>query len=76
MFAGKPRPADNNPYRDQRVANEEKPMCPVCITTAMLIAGSATSTGGLAAIAIRKFGVKNAVDNNAAPIPSKEEHHG
>jgi hypothetical protein len=51
-------------------------MCPVCITTAMLIAGSATSTGGLAAIAIRKFGVKNAVDNNAAPIPSKEEHHG
>ena len=31
-------------------------MCPVCITTAVLIAGSVTSTGGLAAIAIRKFG--------------------
>jgi hypothetical protein len=42
----------------------------------MLIAGSATSTGGLAAIAIRKFGVKNAVDNNPALTPSKEDHHG
>ena len=39
-------------------------MCPVCITTAALIAGSVTSTGGLAAIAIRKFGGKNAVDNS------------
>ncbi len=37
----------------------------------MLIAGSVTSTGGLAAIAIRKFGVKSAVDNNPArPDPS------
>jgi hypothetical protein len=41
-------------------------MCPICITTAALIAGSATSTGGLAAIAIRKFGVKNALDKNPA----------
>jgi hypothetical protein len=41
-------------------------MCPVCITTAMLIAGSATSTGGLAAIAIKKFGVKHAVDKDPA----------
>jgi hypothetical protein len=48
-------------------------MCPVCITTAMLIAGSVTSTGGLTAIAIRKFGVKNAV-SHAAPIPSKDDH--
>ena len=39
-------------------------MCPVCITTAALIAGSVTSTGGLAAIAIKKFGGKNALDNN------------
>jgi hypothetical protein len=39
-------------------------MCPVCLTTAALIAGSVTSTGGLAAIAIKKFGGKNAVDNN------------
>ena len=46
-------------------------MCPICITTAALIAGSVTSTGGLAAIAIRKFGGKNAVDNNPAqPDPN------
>jgi hypothetical protein len=46
-------------------------MCPVCLTTAALIAGSVTSTGGLAAVAIRKFGVKNAIDNHPAPTPSK-----
>ena len=51
-------------------------MCPVCIATAMLIAGSATVTGGLTAIGIKKFGVKNAVDKNPAPTPSKEDHHG
>jgi len=37
-------------------------MCPVCLTTAALIAGSIVSTGGLAAIAIRKFSVKPAPD--------------
>ena len=41
-------------------------MCPVCLTTAVLIAGSVTSTGGLSAIAIKKFGVKNAADNHAS----------
>jgi hypothetical protein len=50
----------------------------MCITTAVLIAGSATSTGGLAAIAIRKFGVKNAVDNNSISTqgrnPDGNEH--
>jgi hypothetical protein len=51
-------------------------MCPVCIATAMLIAGSASSTGGLAAIAIQKFGVKNAVNNHPAPTPSREDRHG
>ena len=51
-------------------------MCPVCITTAMLIAGSVTSTGGLAAVAIKKFGVKSAIDSHPAPTPSKEDHHG
>jgi hypothetical protein len=39
-------------------------MCPVCLTTAALIAVSVTSTGGLAAIAIRKFGMKNAAEKN------------
>jgi hypothetical protein len=51
-------------------------MCPVCIATAVLIAGKVTSTGGIAAIAIKKFGEKNAVDNNSTPTPSKEDHHG
>jgi len=59
-------------------------MCPVCLTTAALIAGSVTSTGGLAAIVIKKFNPKNtaqnvegksAVDKHPAPIPSKEDDH-
>ena len=46
-------------------------MCPVCLTTAALIAGSVTSTGGLAAITIKRFGGKNAVDNGPLqPHPS------
>jgi len=49
-------------------------MCPVCLTTAMLIAGSVLSTGGLAAIGIRKFGVKNAAEIETTPI--KEDRHG
>jgi hypothetical protein len=38
-------------------------MCPVCIATAALIAGKVTSSAGVAAIAIRKLGGKNAADN-------------
>jgi hypothetical protein len=41
-------------------------MCPVCLANAVLIAGSATSTGGFAALAIRKFSGKNAVDEHSA----------
>lgn len=51
-------------------------MCPICVTTAVLISASATSTGGLAAIAIKRLGVKNAVANNPIPTPSKENRHG
>jgi hypothetical protein len=40
-------------------------MCPVCLTTVVLIAGSATSTGGLAAVAMKKFGVKNAASTTS-----------
>jgi len=35
-------------------------MCPVCLTTAALIAGSVSSTGGLAAVVIKKFGGETA----------------
>jgi hypothetical protein len=48
-------------------------MCPLCLTTVALIAGSLTSTGALAAIAIKKFGVKSIADNSTT---SKEDHHG
>jgi len=53
-------------------------MCPVCLTTAALIAGSVTSSGGLAAIAIRKFGVKSAVDKSPAPRRNQDvnKHDG
>jgi hypothetical protein len=47
-------------------------MCPMCLTTAALIAASLTSSGGLAAIAIRKYGVKNTRDSDPAPTPSKQ----
>ena len=50
-------------------------MCPVCIATAAMIAGKATSSTGLAAVAIKKFGSKNAVDNRPAPTPAKEDRH-
>ena len=38
-------------------------MCPVCVTTAVLIAGSVASAGGLAALAMKRSGVKKAADH-------------
>jgi hypothetical protein len=46
-------------------------MCPVCLVTAVLVAGSVTLTGGLATIAIKKFGVKNTGNTDLASTPSK-----
>ena len=46
-------------------------MCPVYITTAVLISGGVTSTNGLAAIAIKMFGMKNAADNPPASTLSQ-----
>jgi len=51
-------------------------MCPICIAAAVLMAGKVTSTGGVAAIALKKFGIKKAVDPHPATTPSKEVHHG
>jgi len=77
-FAATPKVADASPYRAQPTAEEEKPMCPVCLTTAALIAGSVTMSGGLAVIALRAFGAKAAAENNSATTPSqpKEDRHG
>ena len=47
-------------------------MCPVCLTTAVLIAGSVISTGGLAAITIKKFGGKNAPDKEKNDDPGND----
>jgi hypothetical protein len=42
-----------------------------------MIVGSVTSTGGLAALAIRKFGGKNALDNSPSqPDPNCFEKNG
>ena len=38
-------------------------MCPMCISTALLMAGSVTSSGGLAAIAITRLGRKITKDH-------------
>jgi hypothetical protein len=51
-------------------------MCPVCMTTAVMIACSAASTGGLAAIVIKRFGAKNALDNCSASIPPEPSGSG
>jgi 2-polyprenyl-6-methoxyphenol hydroxylase-like FAD-dependent oxidoreductase len=42
----------------------------MCLANAVLIAGSATPAGGFAALAIRRFGMKNAVVDHSAPTPS------
>jgi hypothetical protein len=51
-------------------------MCPVCIATVALIAGSAASTGGLTALVFKKSGARN----NAHEIPiqseAKEDRNG
>jgi hypothetical protein len=47
-------------------------MCPVCLTTAALIAVSVTTTGGLAGIAIRKFGMKRAADRRNEDVNERD----
>ena len=48
-------------------------MCPMCISTLVLLAGSVISTGGLAAMAIKKLGGKNAPDQD--PDKAKEKNN-
>ena len=51
-------------------------MCPVCIATAALIASSAASTGGVAALVISKLKSKEFRNAIAKTQESKEERHG
>lgn len=51
-------------------------MCPGCIATAALIIGSVISSGGVAALAAKKFGAKNAAPNAAPPEKGKENNDG
>jgi hypothetical protein len=45
-------------------------MCPVCLATAAIIAGSATGTGGLTALVARQFRKKT-----VKPVNAKEEDY-
>jgi hypothetical protein len=50
-------------------------MCPICLTTAAMIAASIASAGGLAAIVVRKYSTRNIADNNPEQTQSWEDHH-
>ncbi len=50
-------------------------MCPVCIATAALIVGSATSTCGLVALAVKKLLTKSVANRIPTPTTSKEDHN-
>jgi hypothetical protein len=51
-------------------------MCPACLATMAMIAASLTSTGAVAAIAIKKFGAAKGIDNAPAQTTTKEDRHG
>lgn len=51
-------------------------MCPVCLATAALIAGSTTSAGGLAVLLASKFCRKKVAKDMPAKNKAKENRHG
>jgi hypothetical protein len=51
-------------------------MCPACIATAVLIAGTTTGTGVLTALAVRKFCSKFGAEIVTEKNNSKESHDG
>ena len=56
-------------------------MCPVCLATGAVIAGSVATTGGLAALVFRSVTAASAAKNictitPANIIPKKEDYHG
>jgi hypothetical protein len=50
-------------------------MCPVCIAAAALVAGKVTSTGGVAAMVVKKFRGQKASAVNDQRKPSDEPNH-
>jgi hypothetical protein len=51
-------------------------MCPFCLASAALIAGSIATTGGLTALVLKKVANGKIASNNPTISPSKEDHHG
>jgi hypothetical protein len=51
-------------------------MCPACIGAAALIAGSATTTGGVAAFVVKKLSEKLFTNKIRVQVRVKENHHG
>lgn len=49
-------------------------MCPMCIATAVWIAGSVTGAGGLTALAVKKLGARSDLIQVPEQIQSKESH--
>jgi hypothetical protein len=50
-------------------------MCPFCIATAALIAGSAGGTTGLAALVVTRLRKKNIPTEFPTQTEDKEDHH-
>ena len=48
-------------------------MCPACLASAALMITSVISTGGLTAVVVKKFGVKQGVKKSFQNQNSKEE---
>ena len=57
--------------------SRENPMCPACITSAALMAGSVMSTGGIAALAVKLVrSKKNGPDDNSQQETERSHDHG
>ncbi len=51
-------------------------MCPFCLATVAIIAGSATGTGGLTAVVANKFRKRKPAKESPAGFETKEERYG
>lgn len=50
-------------------------MCPVCIAAAALVAGKATSTGGVAALVVKKFRAKKLDEKSTTEKSLSNSNH-